>query len=398
MLTTVVSGAALEPIIDFDSISARNALLRLKPQIDVAPQNTTLRVEDGIVIEIEAQAGRRLDIPRLSTAISAAPQAIIVDLAINLPMRPVFPQVSDVSPLITFAQRLVEHPLELEVYDPVADETYPFTLPPQQWTPWLSTRLTRHATGPRLYLSLATSPTRNYLETLARSLPKPLTLDINDGLSALQDTVQTGTLRTWIPAHYLPTIHSVVSGETAYSIARSEGIPYYWIEQANPGRDLAQLSVGDEVTLPSRDLMLPLRPVRDKRIVVNLAEQYLRVYEAGAVVFEWSVSTGIERAPTSPGVFQILSHEDAAYGSSYALCDEDNCGQWELRWFMGVYEISPGLVNGFHGAVTLPDGTYLAGNQVGKPYTYGCIMSTDTQAKLLYDWAQEGMIVEIIEG
>ena len=108
------------------------------------------------------------------------------------------------------------------------------------------------------------------------------------------------------------------------------------------------------------------------------------------------MTPGISEAPTSPGVYQILSHEPVASGSSYSLCGEAGCGQWELNWFMGIYEVVPGLVNGFHGAVLLPNGTFLGGNNVGTPYTLGCVMSRDDQARQLYEWANEGTIVEII--
>lgn len=55
-----------------------------------------------------------------------------------------------------------------------------------------------------------------------------------------------------------------------------------------------------------------------------------------------------------------------------------------------------GLVNGFHGAVLLPNGAYLGGGNVGTPYTLGCVMSDNDNARRLYEWADEGTIVEII--
>jgi len=53
-------------------------------------------------------------------------------------------------------------------------------------------------------------------------------------------------------------------------------------------------------------------------------------------------------------------------------------------------------MNGFHGAVLLPNGTYLGGGNVGAPYTFGCVMSQNDNAKLLYDWADEGTVVEMV--
>ena len=67
-----------------------------------------------------------------------------------------------------------------------------------------------------------------------------------------------------------------------------------------------------------------------------------------------------------------------------------------MYWFMGIYEVQPGLVNGFHGAVELPNGQYLGGGNVGQPYTFGCVMSLDSNAKLLYEWADIGTVVEIL--
>lgn len=63
---------------------------------------------------------------------------------------------------------------------------------------------------------------------------------------------------------------------------------------------------------------------------------------------------------------------------------------------MGIYEVSPGLVNGFHGAVLLPNGNLLGGGTVGNPATFGCVMSQDENARLLYEWADVGTVVEII--
>ena len=135
-----------------------------------------------------------------------------------------------------------------------------------------------------------------------------------------------------------------------------------------------------------------------KRIIVNLDTQMLVAYDNGEEIFRWYISSGVSNAPTSPGVYQILNHDERAYGSSNTLCDSAGivCGQWEMNWFMGIYEVIPGLVNGFHGAVLLPNGNYLGGGNVGAPYTFGCVMSSDENARMLYEWADVGTIVEII--
>jgi len=137
--------------------------------------------------------------------------------------------------------------------------------------------------------------------------------------------------------------------------------------------------------------------VPSKRIIVNLDTAMLVAYENGQQKFAWKVSTGMDVAPTSPGIYQILDHNEKAIGSGVELCgSEGACGTWEMYWFMGIYEVTPGLINGFHGAVKLPNGNLLNNGNVGNPATYGCIMSYDDDAKALYDWAEEGVIVEII--
>ncbi len=400
MFDALLSGVDLEPVIMFDIDRARSGLLHYAPLINIPPQNAALEMQGVIATHIAATDGRRLNVPELTAALGAEPARVIAGGIIELPMSAVAPAVADATPLVEYAQTLLQRPLVIEAYDPVEDRGYPFTVEPEQWGQWLDTKLVYHETGPRLYLSLSKPPVRDYLEQQMRTLPEPLTLDIEDGIRAMQEAVTNGTLNTWVTVRYLPTVHTVQRGETAYSISRSTGLPFYLIEQANPDRDLAELYVGDQITLPSRDVMLPLRPVRGKRIVVDLSEQRLWGYENGQIIYEWPISSGISTAPTSAGFFQILSHEEVASGSSYALCANDpesglNCGQWKMHWFMGIYEIVPGLMNGFHGAVELPNGTYLGGGQVGRPFTYGCIMSLEENAIELYNWAEEGVVVEI---
>lgn len=397
----LLSGADVSPVVEVDVDQTRQRLLSLAREINVPAQNATVRLQGVVVTEMEPEDGRRLNIAELLPALTVDPAGWVQRGVIDLPMLAVHPTVTDASPLVEYAQALLNWPLTLEAYDPVADTSYPFVIPPQEWGQWLSTRLMRHETGLRLYLSVSRTAVRDYLEKESAQLPEPLRLDVNEGIAAVQDAVANGTMTGTVNVRYNPTVYTVQRGDRAYSIARSAGIPYYLIQQANPDRDLSELYPGDQINLPSRDVMLPLPPVRNKRIVVDLSDQHLVAYENGQVVFDWLVSTGMDSAPTSPGVFQILSHSERAYGSSYTLCENDalgnDCGQWVMHWFMGIYEAVPGLMNGFHGAVELPNGGYLGGGNVGRPYTFGCIMSQEENAIALYNWAEAGVIVEIRE-
>ncbi len=395
MLGAALSGINLQPVVDLDTGRMQSSLLRVAAEADVRPRNATLRMQGAVVTSMPAAPGRRVNVSGLALALVAAPTTVIQSGAIDLPIEEIQPLVADASPLVSYAQSLLQNPLSLDAYDPITDVTYTMNIPPAEWGQWLDTQLVEHPTGPRLYLSVLSARVRDYLETQTDTLPDPMTINLSEGIHKLQRAVADGSLKTWVQVHYEPVVHTIARGETAYGISRSSGIPFYLIQQSNPDRDLSALYPGDQIALPSRDLLLPLPPVLNKRIVVDLSDQYLWAYEDGRVVYEWSISSGIRSAPTNTGVFQILSHSELAYGSSYTLCDADSCGQWKMHYFMGIYEAVPGLMNGFHGAVELPNGRYLGGGQVGQPFTYGCIMSQADNAELLYNWAEEGVIVEI---
>lgn len=240
-----------------------------------------------------------------------------------------------------------------------------------------------------------------YIQELNKELvnsERPRYLDEQHSLEKLQEALRTSNPVVTLRVRYLPQSYEVKRGDNGFSIGRSNGIPFQLISEINPTVDWDQLSVGEQIQIPSRDALVSLDPVLNKRIIVDLESQWLVAFENDEIVFSWGISSGRATAPTYPGVFQILSHTPVAYGSSYALCNSagTDCGEWEMSWFMGIYEVIPGLVNGFHGAVLLPDGTYLGGGGVSQPSTFGCLMSRNDNGKRLYDWAQVGTMVEIL--
>ena len=187
-------------------------------------------------------------------------------------------------------------------------------------------------------------------------------------------------------------------GDWGLRLSRRLGLPFFNIQNANPGTDWDQVFVGQNIAVPSRDLVIPLDPIEDRRIIVDLDRRYLVAFENDEIVFDWPISVGMPDAPTNPGVYQILSQFDVAFGSSFSLCNEDSeCGQWEMDYFMGIYEVGIGLTNGFHGAVRLPNGAYLNGGSSQLATTFGCVMSDNAQAELIYNWAETGIVVEMID-
>jgi lipoprotein-anchoring transpeptidase ErfK/SrfK len=64
---------------------------------------------------------------------------------------------------------------------------------------------------------------------------------------------------------------------------------------------------------------------------------------------------------------------------------------------MGIYRPVPSVdfMNGFHGFPTRNRNQILWTKNLGSPITFGCIMVSNDNAKLLYDWADDGVIVDI---
>jgi lipoprotein-anchoring transpeptidase ErfK/SrfK len=148
--------------------------------------------------------------------------------------------------------------------------------------------------------------------------------------------------------------------------------------------------VGQVIQVPSPDVMLPLPVVVNKRIVVSISRQRMWAYQDGNLVWEWAVSTGIPSSPTAPGVFQVQSHDGTAYAASWDL--------W-MPHFLGIYRPVPtsDFMNGFHGFPTRDGASLLWTGNLGQPVTFGCILLETGNAALLYDWAEDGVVVEIQE-
>jgi lipoprotein-anchoring transpeptidase ErfK/SrfK len=143
---------------------------------------------------------------------------------------------------------------------------------------------------------------------------------------------------------------------------------------------------GQTLTIPSKDDLLPLPVVASKRIVISISEQRLWMQQDGGTIAKHIISTGIDRSPTQPGIFQVQSHDPNAYASVWDLHMPD---------FLGIYEAWPGFMNGIHGLPTLSNGQRLWANILGRPASYGCIILDLKASQQLYDWAEDGVVVEI---
>lgn len=391
-LAGIPFGYSVEPVVEIDLFTAQDFLLNLTEEANFAARNAGFAWEGEQLVGVPGSDGRVLDVGRTMEALQANLAQVADQRRLELVMSPIPPEVDDPLPYLAEAQAIASKPFTLTGYDPFRDEHLTWTTDRDTFTSWLEVSIDG--------LGLRRDTFAEFIDAQNRTLnPEPdgirylepsETMDIVE--TAIRDKADSADLRI----RYHQARYEVVSGDTGYRIARKTGIPFYLLTNANPGMNWDQLSVGDVVTVPSRDVTLPEAVVPEKRIIVNLDTQSLVAYENGQEVFRWLISSGTSSYPTYPGVYQILSHEETALGSTFELCNSSGCGQWEMYWFMGIYEVVPGLMNGFHGAVLLPNGAYLGGGNVGTPYTYGCVMSENGNAEQLYHWADNGTIVEIV--
>lgn len=385
-------GWEILPTVAIDILRAQNTLLDMTEIIKIDPYNAGYRWVNEVLIGVPGSEGRYLDVA-LTMETLTQNLALVADRGrLDLVMTPVRPEVTNPQPYIEEARALASRPFQLYGYDPFSDQRVAWSTDRDTFTSWIEAG----ANG----LTLREETFAPFLEAQTETLRQidPLRyIEPTDAMEKMRQAIARGASEVNLRIRYRTSTYTVQRGDSGYRIARNLGVPFYLIQQANPSRDWdALLNPGDQINLPSVDAVVPLDPIPNKRIIVDLDTQQLWAYENGQLVFNWLISSGMDRAPTSPGIYQILNHSPTARGSSVELCGDNSCGTWEMYWFMGIYEVFPGLVNGFHGAVLLPNGAYLGGNNVGSRFTYGCIMSRDDEARLLYEWADDGTIVEIV--
>jgi LysM repeat protein len=385
-------GYGVTPVVTVDELAAQSFLLDLTAQVNVAPYNAGYEWQEDQLIGVPGRDGRALDVPMTMQRILQDPVGIAERRRLEIIMTRLPPDVGDPTPYLEDARQVASQTFELTGYDPFTDQTYIWNTTREVIASWLEAgrnglTLRDEAFGPFIDAQNA---------TLNTDRQQVRYLDPADTKQEVRDAITRQETQVYLRIHYRSATYQVVPGDTGFGISRKTGIPFFLIQELNPSVDWTTLPVGGVINIPSRDVTLPLDPIPHKRIIVDLRTQALVAYENGQEVFRWAISSGISSAPTSPGIYQILNHDDVASGSSYTLCGDRGCGQWQMYWFMGVYEVIPGLMNGFHGAVLLPDGTYLGGGNVGTPYTFGCVMSENSNAEQLYQWAQDGTVVEIV--
>jgi lipoprotein-anchoring transpeptidase ErfK/SrfK len=376
-----------------DAQSLAAALRPIADQLAVPVHDARVWIADGRVESSAASTGRSLDLAATLAWAEQHTDRLAAERRLPLVVVTTRPAVADVSAAVRQAEALLGRSVTVQLYDPMDDERLHWTADPKVIGGWLALRGEAWSVasgafrGEASFWSVKREAVEAWVQEQAKALGAERCVDEEEAADAVAEAVSAGKPEIKLRVLHRERTHTVESGETIAGIATKYGIPYPWIQKANPGLG-EMMYVGQKVTIPSADLLIPLPVVENKRIRVSISQQRMWAYENGAVKWVWLVSTGIPSSPTSPGVFQVQSHETNAYAASWNL--------W-MPYFIGIYRPVPDhpFMNGFHGFPTRGSQQLLWTGNLGTPVTYGCILLSTDNALTLYRWAEEGVVVEV---
>ncbi|HJX39601.1 MAG TPA: LysM peptidoglycan-binding domain-containing protein [Anaerolineae bacterium] len=183
--------------------------------------------------------------------------------------------------------------------------------------------------------------------------------------------------------------YTVQAGDTVSSIAVRHGVTAWTIVNANHLANPNFIYVGQRLVIQGGSSPAPAPAPQpsgsNKRIVIDLSEQHMYVYQDGGLLWSWVTSTGMPGAATIPGNFQVLTKVPNAYAYTWGL---------QMPYWLGIYWAGS-LQNGIHALPIMADGRILWDGYLGQPVSYGCIILSTENAQTLYNWADVGTPVDI---
>lgn len=180
--------------------------------------------------------------------------------------------------------------------------------------------------------------------------------------------------------------HLIQPGENLFGIASHYGISMWVIAQSNNITNPSLIYSGQHISIPISGALTPAAGTVEgsgKSIVVDISEQRTYLYENGAMIQAFVVSTGVPGQDTMRGSFHIQNKIPVAYATTWDL---------QMPYWLGFYWAGP-LQNGFHALPILSSGARLWEGLLGRPASYGCVILSEEAAKWLYGWAEVGVPV-----
>jgi lipoprotein-anchoring transpeptidase ErfK/SrfK len=381
MFAALKDGWQIDPVISLDQEVARARLEALVPIMSQPAVDASLRLDGETLTPLPSALGYTINVDATLAALVADPGGVLTSGNLAIIPQPIMPRVTDVTPAMAEAQRLMDTPVSIQGYDPIRNESLSWNPPREVVGSWL--KVEPGDDGPQIALDDARVAA--YLDSLNDQLAPDRYLDGERFGGPLAEAVRLGKPMA-VTISYRPTTYIVQPGDTMLKIGWRLGMPYWMVVQANPGIDPENVTAGTELVVPPKTDLLPLPVIPNKRIVMSISQQRMWVYQDGQLLHKFVISTGIDRSPTQPGIFQVQTHDPNAYASV-----------WDLYMpnFLGIYQAWPGFMNGIHGLPTLSNGRRLWANILGSPASYGCIILDLDDAQWLYNWAEDGVVVEI---
>ncbi len=201
----------------------------------------------------------------------------------------------------------------------------------------------------------------------------------------------SGTASSPSPASGGTRTYTVRRGDTLFSIAYRYGTTAWAIANANglanpnyiyPGQTL-RIPAGGAAPAPA-PAPAPASP-GGRRIVVDLSDQRMYVYQNGQLLWNWVVSTGRPGQATAVGHYKVLNKLPNAYAYTWGL---------QMPYWLGIYWAGH-LQNGIHALPIQSNGQRLWEGYLGQRVSYGCVILGTQNAATLYNWATVGTPVDI---
>jgi LysM repeat protein len=184
-------------------------------------------------------------------------------------------------------------------------------------------------------------------------------------------------------------VYTVRRGDTLASIARRYGTTAWTVANANGLANPNYIYPGQQLRIPAGGTAsAPAAPAAGgaRRIVVDLSDQRMYVYQNGQLLWNWVVSTGQPGRSTAVGSYKVLNKIPNAYASTWNL---------QMPYWLGIYWAGS-LQNGIHALPIQANGQRLWEGYLGQRVSYGCVILSTQNAQTLYNWATVGTPVDIV--
>jgi LysM repeat protein len=184
-------------------------------------------------------------------------------------------------------------------------------------------------------------------------------------------------------------VYTVRPGDTLAAIAYRYGTTVWAIASANGLANPNYIYPGQTLRIPAGGTAVAPAPAAGstsgRRIVVDLSEQRMYVYQNGQLLWNWVVSTGRPGQETAVGHYKVLNKLPNAYAYTWGL---------QMPYWLGIYWAGH-LQNGIHALPIQSNGQRLWEGYLGQRVSFGCVILSTQNAATLYNWATVGTPVDV---